>query len=137
MVELTEIGIIHSPYENRDDAPRQGRGDTVFEIEIFEEFEEGLEDIEEFSHLHIFYWLHKSKKDSLKVVTPSGTTPRGVFTTRSPHRPNPIAHSVISLLEKNGRILRVHGLDAIDGTPVLDIKPYISKLDSKPDAEHG
>ena len=136
MVEFTEIGEIRSPFESRKEAPR-GKNDVVFEIEIYEDFEEGLEGLESFSHIHVFYWLDKSGREPLSVVTPWDSEPRGVFATRSPDRPNSIGYSVVELLEVEGRFLKVRGLDAIDGTPVLDIKPYNPESDSIPDAGKG
>jgi len=135
-VDLRIIGIVHSPYKTTKDAPFQGRNE-VSEIEINKDYIDGLKDIEGFSHLHIFYWLHKSEDFSLIVNTPWDTKPHGLFTTRSPHRANPIGYSVVKLIEKKENILKVKWLDAIEGTPVIDIKPYIKKLDSKPIAISG
>ena len=135
-VKLKVIGVIHSPYKRVKEAPRQGTGD-ISEIEIFKEYEQGLTDISDFTHLHVFYWLHKSKSYKLMVNTPWDYRSHGVFTTRSPHHPNPLAYTVVTLLERNENILRVTGLEAIEGTPVIDIKPYIKKLDLKEDAISG
>ena len=135
-VKLKVIGVIRSPYKRVEETPRQGTGD-VSEIEIFKEYEQGLTDISDFTHLHVFYWLHKSKSYKLMVNTPWDYRPHGVFTTRSPHHPNPLAYTVVTLLERNENILRVTGLEAIEGTPVIDIKPYIKKLDLKNDAISG
>jgi tRNA-Thr(GGU) m(6)t(6)A37 methyltransferase TsaA len=135
-VKLKVIGVIHSTYKTVEEAPRQGT-ENISEIEIFKEYKEGLTDISDFTHLHIFYWLHKSKGYKLMVNTPWDNKPHGVFTTRSPHHPNPLAFSVVTLLERRENILRVIGLEAIEGTPVIDIKPYIKKLDLKNDAISG
>ena len=135
-VDLKIIGVVHSPYKTTADAPFQGN-DKISKIEISKEYEGGLKDIEGFTHLHVFYWLHKSKGFSLLVTTPWDTIPHGLFTTRSPHRPNPIGHAVVELVEQKDNILSVRGLDAIEGTPVIDIKPYIKKLDVKTDAISG
>ena len=135
-VDLKIIGVVHSPYKTTADAPFQGN-DKISKIEISKEYEGGLKDIEGFTHLHVFYWLHKSKGFSLLVTTPWDTISHGLFTTRSPHRPNPIGHAVVELVEQKDNILSVRGLDAIDGTPVMDIKPYIKKLDVKTDAIPG
>ena len=136
MVELEEIGIIHSPFKSRKEAPRTG-GDEVFEIEIYEKYEKGLKDIQSFSHLHVIYWLHESKTNPLTVTTPWDSEPHGVFATRSPDRPNSIGHSVVELLEVKNGILKVRGLDAIEGTPVLDLKPYDPDADAIPEANVG
>jgi len=130
------IGFVHSPYKTTADAPFQGN-DKISKIEISKEYEGGLKDIEGFTHLHVLYWLHKSKGFSLLVTTPWDTISHGLFTTRSPHRPNPIGHAVVELVEQKDNILSVRGLDAIDGTPVMDIKPYIKKLDVKTDVISG
>jgi tRNA-Thr(GGU) m(6)t(6)A37 methyltransferase TsaA len=129
-VNLNIIGIIHSPYKIIDSAPFQGK-DEIVEIEIDKEYIQGLKDIEGFSYLHIFYWLHKSSNFSLVVQTPWDTTPHGVFTTRSPHRPNPLGHAVVKFVKQKNNVIIVKGMDAIDGTPVIDIKPYIKDLDVK------
>lgn len=135
-VNLKIIGIIHSPYKLTSDVPSQYKKETS-EIEIYEEYKQGLKGIEDFSHIHVFYWLHKSKGYSLHVNTPWDDVPHGLFTTRSPHRPNPIAHSIAKLTERKDNILKVRGLDAIDGAPVLDIKPYVKKFDIREQAVSG
>ena len=135
-VDLKVIGIIHSSYKTTQEAPRQGTEDTI-EIEILDEFKDGLKDIEGFSHVHVFYWLHKSKGYNLITNTPWDNEPHGVFTTRSPHRTNPIGHCVVKIVKIKDNKLYVKGLDAIDGTPVIDIKSYIKKLDMKKDAVSG
>jgi formylmethanofuran dehydrogenase subunit E len=129
-VNLRIIGVINSPYKIASDVPRRFRKE-ISKIEIYKEYQQGLKDIEGFSHIHIFYWLNKSKEYSLYVNTPWDDIPHGLFATRSPHRPNPIAHTIVKLVEKKSNILKVKGLDAIDGTPLLDIKPYIKKDDIK------
>lgn len=135
---LKPIGIIHSPYHDRGCAPHQGcakgRGCRV---ELFEEFEGGLRDIEGFSHIILIYYLHKAKGYSLMVKTPWDVTPHGLFTTRSPDRPNPLGISVVRLTDRHKNILVVEGLDAIDGTPLLDIKPYVPSIDRRADARAG
>ncbi len=135
-MKLKPIGIIYSPYKTRAEAPPQGKSD-VLEIEIFKEYEEGLKDIETFSHLHVIYWMHKSKGYSLLITTPWDTKLHGLFATRTPNRPNPLGHSVVELIERKGNILKVRGLDAIEGTPVIDIKPYVPRIDVKPEADSG
>ena len=135
-VKLNIIGIIHSPYKIPSEVPFR-RKENVFEIELNKELVEGLTDVEGFSHLHVFYWLHKSEGYHLIVQPPWNTSTHGLFATRSPHRPNPIGYSVVELVERKGNILRVKGLDAIEGTPVLDIKPFIKKSDCKSKAVSG
>lgn len=135
-VELKTIGIVHSPYKETTDVPRECKKE-ISEIEIYKEYEEGLTDIEGFTYIHVLYWLHKSKGYSLMVNTPWDDTPHGLFTTRSPHRPSPIALTSVELIIQKNNILRVKGLDAIEGTPVLDIKPYVKKFDIKTHAVSG
>jgi len=104
---------------------------------VFKEFEEGLQDIEGFSHIIVIYWFHKSQGYHLLVKTPWDDKPHGVFATRSPHRPCPLGLTVSELLGREKNILKVKGLDAIDGTPVLDIKPYVPPLDESSSTKIG
>jgi len=137
-LELKPIGIIHSPYRDREQAPRQGSGrEEICQVEVFEQFEQGLKDIEGFSHIILIYWLHKSAGYHLLVTTPWDTKPHGLFTTRSPHRPCPLGLSVVELVAREGNMLIVKGLDAINGTPLLDIKPYIPSIDEKTNIKSG
>jgi formylmethanofuran dehydrogenase subunit E len=133
------IGTIHSPYKTKKEAPPQGwfRPEVISEIEIFKEHEKGLKDIENFSHLIVLYYLHKSDKHSYLVKTPWDIKTHGLFTTRSPNRPNPIGFSVVKLVEKKENKLKVKGLDAIDDTPLLDIKPYLPNIDAEKNAKIG
>mgnify|MGYP001056637982 CR=1 FL=1 len=131
-LELKPIGIIHSPYMDRGEAPRQGCGrEEICQVEVFKEFEEGLKDIERFSHIILIYWFHKSRGYSLTVTPSWDTKPHGLFTTRSPDRPCPLGLCVVELVAREKNILKVKGLDAIDGTPLLDIKPYFPSVDGK------
>lgn len=132
-MELKQIGVIHTPYKTSAECPCQAcKSESIAEIEVFKEYEGGLKDVEGFSHLVVLYLMHKSKGYSLLVITPWDTEPHGLFTTRSPHRPNPIGISIVRLLERKGNILRVRGVDAIDGTPLIDIKPYVPEFDETP-----
>lgn len=135
-LRIRRIGIIRSPYKTRAEAPRQGKNETA-EIEFDDAFSEGLKDIERFSHLHIFYYLNRSEGYTLTTTTPWDDETHGVFATRSPHRPTPLGYAVVELLERKGNVLKVRGLDAIDGTPVIDIKPYSPRIDAKPLANRG
>ena len=131
-LELKPIGIIHSPYRSRSQAPRQGCGrKEICQVEVFKEFEEGLKDIEGFSHIILIYWFHKSRGYSLTVTPSWDTKPHGLFTTRSPDRPCSLGLSVVELVAREKNILKVRGLDAIDGTPLLDIKPYFPSIDEE------
>ena len=135
-MELNPIGIIHSPYKDRKECPPQGRGE-ICEIEISGQYGEGLKDIDGFSHLILLYWLHSAKTYSLLIKTPWDSKPHGLFATRSQNRPNPIGFSVVELIEINGNRLKVKGLDALDGTPVLDLKPYLPEIDAKSNVRIG
>lgn len=129
-MELVSIGVIHSPYQVKGDAPHQGRlSPATSEIEIFPEYAEGLKDIVERPHLIIMYWLDRAERGTLTAIPPFSKEEHGVFATRSPDRPNPIGFAVTDLLGIDGTRLTVRGLDALDGTPVLDIKPYSPEID--------
>jgi tRNA-Thr(GGU) m(6)t(6)A37 methyltransferase TsaA len=131
-LELKPIGIIHSPFKDTGKSPYQGcKSDEISQIEVFEEFEEGLKDIEGFSHIVVIYWFNKSLGYHLLVKTPWDDRLHGLFTTRSPHRPCPLGLTVVELIGREKNILRVKGLDAIDGTPLLDIKPYVPSIDER------
>lgn len=128
--ELRPIGVIRSPYKKRGDAPRQGRlSDVESTIEIYPAFAEGLQDIEKNPHLIALYWFDRSDRSLLKATPPGSGVEHGVFATRSPERPNPIGFAVVDLLRRDGNRLVLRGLDAFDGTPLLDLKPYYPDLD--------
>jgi len=129
-VEYKPIGIIHSPFKQPTGIPRQavGAAEITAKIEIFEEFIDGLMDLNGFSHIIVIFHLHLVKKGSLKASPPWDNREHGVFATRSPYRPNPIGVSVVRLENIDCNILNISGVDMADGTPVLDIKPYIPAL---------
>jgi tRNA-Thr(GGU) m(6)t(6)A37 methyltransferase TsaA len=138
MVFLEQIGVIHSPYREKKDTPFQGRYKTKkCTIEVFEKYEPGLLDIDTCTHLFVLYWQDRSDREVLQTKTPWGPDMHGVFSTRSPNRPNPIGLCVVDLLERDGRFLKVSGLDALDGSPLIDIKPYSASIDAFPDARVG
>jgi tRNA-Thr(GGU) m(6)t(6)A37 methyltransferase TsaA len=131
-LELKPIGIIHSPRKYRREAPYQAnQSEEICQIEVSKEFEEGLKDIEGFSHIIIIYWFHRSQGHTLLVKTPWDDTVHGLFTTRSPYRPCPLGLTVAELVGSHRNILTVKGLDALDGTPLLDIKPYVALIDER------
>ncbi|MBI5015629.1 MAG: tRNA (N6-threonylcarbamoyladenosine(37)-N6)-methyltransferase TrmO [Deltaproteobacteria bacterium] len=129
---LVPIGFVRSPYRRPEDAPHQGReAPAECRLEILEPYRAALEGIASRERLLVLCWLDRAPRDVLQV-RPRGdpTAPlTGVFATRSPRRPNPIAAYVARLLEVRGTVLRVSGLDALDGTPILDLKPYVARLD--------
>jgi len=130
MFKMQPIGFVKSPYTDTSQIPK-GCGAThkaegVLEIES--EFEEGLTDIEGFSHLFVLWVFHKVEGYSLLGTPPSDNRPHGVFATRSPFRPSPIGLTVVELIRREGNRLHVLGVDMLDGTPILDIKPYLSSI---------
>ncbi|NPV61741.1 MAG: tRNA (N6-threonylcarbamoyladenosine(37)-N6)-methyltransferase TrmO [Methanotrichaceae archaeon] len=135
---LRPIGVVHTPYQKREDIPRQGRlSSEICEIEVFEEYAAGLKDIEQCTHLFVLFWLHLSNREMLTARPPMDGQEHGVFATRSPNRPNPIALDVVELIEVNERKLKVKGMDALDGSCLLDLKPYSAAIDSFPLARIG
>jgi len=136
------IGIFHSPFKSREDIPQKkcydprGFEDVHGEVEVFKNFEPGLDDIDGFSHLFLVFVFHKSLEKNLYAHPPFDGKRRGIFATRSPHRPNPIGITVVKLEGREGNILKVSGLDMFEGTPVLDIKPYTPR-DKKENATFG
>jgi tRNA (adenine37-N6)-methyltransferase len=130
MFTLQPIGVIHSPYRDTASVPKGlgARHDAEGTLEILPEFEAGLTDIEGFSHLFVIWAFDRSQGFELIGRPPADNKPHGVFATRSPFRPNPLGLTVVELLGRNKNILRVHGVDMLDGTPILDIKPYLSTI---------
>jgi tRNA (adenine37-N6)-methyltransferase len=130
MFTMTVIGYVRSPYADTAAVPR-GLG-TKHEaegvLEILPQFEEGLTDIEGFSHLFVVWLFHRSQGFQQLGTPPSDDRPHGVFATRSPRRPNPIGLTVVELSRREGSRLYVRGVDMLDGTPILDIKPYLSSI---------
>ena len=102
----------------------------ISEIEVFPEFAEGLKGIDKHSHLIVLYWCDRGTRDQFLTTTPGDDRVRGVFATRSPHRPNPIAFDLVDLISREGNRLVVRGMDALDRSPLLDIKPYSYELDA-------
>jgi len=131
MITLYPIGIIHNAYKNKQVAPRQGRlSDEISTLEIFPEFTPALKGVEKVSNLFVLYWGDQSNREVLQSSTPFTDQQIGVFATRSPNRPNPIAICIADLLEVRQNTLTVRGVDAVDGSPILDIKVYDHKIDS-------
>jgi tRNA-Thr(GGU) m(6)t(6)A37 methyltransferase TsaA len=136
-IELVSIGMIRSPYQNRGDAPRQGRlENTVSEIHIYDPYKAGVGEPGSCSHIFVLYWLDRSRRDVLTATPPGSGRERPVFCTRSPDRPNPIGIGIATVKEVQNGVITVTGLDALDGTPVIDIKPYSAAIDCIPDAKN-
>lgn len=140
---LEPIGVVRTPYTDRYRAPRQpgawARGaEATIELAPGKNFEQALADLAGFDRIWVITWFHKNQGWRPKVLPPRGPrVRRGVFATRSPHRPNPLGLSLVRLLEVRGRVLRVADADMLDGTPVLDIKPYLPAVEAYPDARAG
>lgn len=140
-LSLTPIGVVHSPFTEKMQAPRQPNTPQAADgtVELFKgrDFEHALEDLATFRYIWLIFWFDQSEGWRPKVLPPRSEKRRGVFATRSPHRPNPLGMSLVELTGIDGLVLSVKGLDLLEGTPVLDIKPYIPYADSRPDADHG
>lgn len=128
---LVFIGHIETPWNNRHECPRSGgASDEVCTIHLQPEYERGLLSIETCSHLIVLYWMDKARRDLIVQSPAFDSMPHGCFALRSPVRPNPVSLSMVELLEVNGSELKVRGLDCLDGTPLIDIKPYFAKNDA-------
>lgn len=124
------IGVVRSPFLETKSIPKGpgARHDADGQLEIAPEYEAGLTDIEGFSHLFVLWVFHQADGYELVGTPPTDDRPHGVFATRSPRRPNPIGLTVVELIRREGRVLHVRGVDMLDGTPILDIKPYLSSV---------
>lgn len=132
------IGRIRTPWRKREDCPKHARRSSeVCTIEVDERYAQALTGVESCTHLLILYWMHEARRDLVIQVPRHYGEPRGTFALRSPVRPNPIAASVVQLQSIEGTRLRVVGLDCLDGTPLIDIKPYFSSTDAVADAVVG
>lgn len=121
---LIFIGRIHTPWTSRLKTPRQGRPDgPLCRIELFEPWVAALEGIERFERIEVLYWLHLSRRDLVRQSPANDGSARGTFSLRSPVRPNPIGTSIATLVQRDGAKLMVRGMDCLDGTPLLDLKP--------------
>ena len=130
---MRPIGIIHSPYTDTAQIPKGcgARHDAEGVLEILPEFERGLTDIEGFSHLYVIWVFDRASGYDLLGTPPTDTRSHGVFATRSPRRPNPIGLTVVRLLSREKNRLHVVGVDMLEGTPILDIKPYLTSVPSE------
>lgn len=136
-ISYRPIGIIHSPFKEPKGTPIQSSAAKGVKgtIEVFPEYATGLTDLEGFSHIILLYHFHRSKRFSLRVRPYMDDYEHGVFATRSPSRPNPIGISVVRLIKLKGRVIEIEDVDIIDGTPLLDIKPYVPDFDIR-EVEH-
>ena len=132
------IGRIHTPWHTLAECPKNGgEADAVCAIELDERYAPGLKDVETCTHLVVLYWMTEAPRDLIVQKPRHYGEPHGVFALRSPARPNPIAMSVVEPCGIEGRTVRVRGLDCLDGTPLLDLKPYFASTDARPDARVG
>ena len=136
---IEQIGIIRSPYKTKDQCPIQGKAEpeAIGRVELLPEYEEGLETIESFSHIFLFYIFDRAGEIILSRPTFLDDVPHGVFASRHPCRPNSIGMSIVALEKRNKTTLTVRGIDVLDGTPLIDIKPYVPKFDFFEDASNG
>ena len=139
MYRVKPIGVIHSPFREPKDIPIQSSAARDIEgtVEVYEEYMEGLKDLDGFSHIILIYYFHLSKRYSLKVKPFMDDNLRGVFSTRAPSRPNNIGLSIVRLIKIEGNILYIKDVDVVDGTPLLDIKPYVPEFDVREDVRIG
>jgi tRNA-Thr(GGU) m(6)t(6)A37 methyltransferase TsaA len=133
------IGIIHTPFRELENMPIQpsGAAGICGTVDLYPEFAEGLKDLDGFSHLILLYRFHESRGYSLTVTPFLDSETRGVFATRAPKRPNPIGLSIVRLVRIQGSTLGIENVDILDGTPLLDIKPYVPEFDHQEDCRIG
>jgi tRNA-Thr(GGU) m(6)t(6)A37 methyltransferase TsaA len=138
-MEITPIGIIHSPFATKETCPIQPlyAAGAVGRVEVLKEFEAGLKDVELFSHIYLLYSLDRAGKIELVRETFLDDTPHGIYASRHPCRPNGIGMSIVKLVKRENNILTVEGIDVLDQTPLLDIKPYVTRFDSIASATEG
>ncbi|MFC1597033.1 tRNA (N6-threonylcarbamoyladenosine(37)-N6)-methyltransferase TrmO [Planctomycetota bacterium] len=134
MIEFRPIGVIHTPFRSLEGMPLQPAGAPAVrgDVHVFSEYTEGLRDLSGFSHVMLLYHFHQVTEAKLLVTPFMDSEPRGVFATRAPARPNPIGLSVVKLTGIAGNTLHVENVDILDGTPLLDIKPYVPEFDHHP-----
>jgi tRNA-Thr(GGU) m(6)t(6)A37 methyltransferase TsaA len=138
-IEFEPIGVIHTPFTSLEGMPIQPTGGAGVKgtVEVFEAHRAGLKDLEGFSHVVLLFHLHRSRGFNHLVIPFMDTRERGVFSTRAPKRPNPIGLSVVQLNRVEAGVLHIENLDMLDGTPLLDIKPYVPEFDRPVDVRTG
>lgn len=135
---MKPIGVIHSPFIDKKQTPIQPtRSQAVGQVEVFPEFADGLQDLEGFSHIILLYVFHQSHGYTLQVTPFLDDQLHGLFATRYPCRPNPIGLSIVQLSTRRENILEIVGVDVLDGTPLLDIKPYVPDFDVRNKSRTG
>lgn len=138
-LHVRPIGFVRSPFREKAEAPRQAivAADATATLEVLPEYEDALDDLASFDRIWLVFWFHEATHYRPKVLPPRSDEKRGLFATRSPHRPNPIGLSAVRLERVARCTLHLREIDLIDGTPILDIKPYITYADAFPDAGAG
>jgi tRNA-Thr(GGU) m(6)t(6)A37 methyltransferase TsaA len=137
-MRIKPIGIIYTPFKSKKETPKQNyKSKAIGKVEVFKKYQEGLKGIEGFSHLILIYNFHKSRGFKLLVTPFLDDKLHGLFATRYPRRPNQIGLTVVRLLKRKGNILRVKNIDVIDGTPLLDIKPYVPEFGPRQNVKIG
>ena len=139
MPSFQPIGVIRSVFTRKDQTPIQSyRSQAAGQVELLPGYEPGLQDLDGFSHVILLYFFHHAEPGyELTVIPFLDDEPKGLFATRYPRRPNPIGLSVVRLVRREGRVLHVDGIGVLDGTPLLDIKPYVPVFDAFPEATLG
>ena len=138
-MQLNPIGVIRSPFKDIEGMPIQPKGAAGVRgtVEVFPEYEQCLKDLDGFSHIYLLYRFHLAKEWKPLVTPFMDSVKRGLFATRAPKRPNPIGLSVVALLTVDGSRLEIENVDVVDGTPLLDIKPYVPDFDNHPATRTG
>ena len=135
---MRPIGVIHSPFTEKKETPIQpSRSKAIGRVELYPQFADGLQDIDGLSHLILLYVFHRASEYSLLVTPFLDDHTRGLFATRYPCRPNPIGLSTVRLLSRDANVLVIEGVDVLDGTPLLDVKPYMPEFDIRQDVSAG
>ena len=136
--EIESIGIIHTPYKKAGEAPIQAsRSKETGTVEVFKEYTEGLDGLEGFSHIFLLYRFHLASGYSLKARPFLDDKEKGIFAIRTPRRPNHLGLSVVELLGRKDNILHIKGVDMLDGSPLIDIKPFVPKFDHRENVRYG
>jgi tRNA-Thr(GGU) m(6)t(6)A37 methyltransferase TsaA len=138
-MELVQIGVIHTPFNESSGTPIQPSygSNAKGEVEVYEQYADGLDDIDGFERIWLVFGADRARKPRLKVIPYRDTVERGVFSTRSPSRPNSICISPVRLIKRRDNFLEIEGVDMLDGSPLYDIKPYIAAVDAYPDSAGG
>jgi tRNA-Thr(GGU) m(6)t(6)A37 methyltransferase TsaA len=139
MMEITPVGIIHTPHASKEACPIQPvySSGAIGRVELFEEYAAGLKDIEAFTHIYLLYLFDRSGQIEMVRTTFLDDEPHGIYASRHPCRPNGIGMSIVKLIARENNVLTVEGVDMLDQTPLLDIKPYIPKFDRVDSASEG